>query len=240
MVAQAHFIWIEANPKSKPGANHRVEIYFGEPHEFLREEAGGRLDQHDGIEAWAVAAKGETVKFGLKKETNLFSGSTTPLKVGRYNLVAKSLGHEVQNLDQRTSRPLFFARTQFLSFEKGRVSERENEIKDFLDLDIIPATRSLDLLTGSIVPQVGNEFAVRVMFKGKPLGGRRVNAFAPNGWIKELPSTDSWGLTSFVPLWPGRYVLQVSQDEKSAGEFKGKKFDSLDYRATFAIQVDNR
>lgn len=242
-LAQAHFIWIETDPKGEPGKNQKVEIYFGEPHEFLREEAGGRLDQHDRIEAWAAAAKGEKTKVGLKKGVNLFSGVITPQKVGRYNLTAKSLGHEVQDLTgfgQGISRPLFFARGQFLSFERGRVSEREEEIKEYLDLDIIPVTKSLDPLIGTIVPKVGNELVVRVVFKGKPLARQRVNAFGPNGWIKELPSTDSWGVTSFVPLWPGRYVLQISQDEKAPGEFKGKSYETLNYRATLSLLVDKR
>ncbi|MDP2735236.1 MAG: hypothetical protein Q8P12_03445, partial [bacterium] len=181
-------------------------------------------------------------KVGLKKGGNLFSGVITPQKVGRYNLIAKSLGHEVQDLspDRGSSRPLFFARAQFLSFEKGRVSERDEEIKDYLDLDLIPVTRFLDPLNGSIVPKVGEEFALRAIFKGKPLAKVRVNAFGPNGWVKELPSTDSWGVTSFVPLWPGRYVLQVSQDEKAPGEFKGKVYVALNYRTTLTILVDNR
>lgn len=242
-LAQAHFIWIETDPKGEPGKNHKVEIYFGEPHEFLREEAGGRLDQHDGIEAWAVTSKVGKTKIGLKKGLNLFSGVITPQKVGRYNLIAKSLGHEIQDLTQNDRgiiRPLFFARTQLLSFEKGRVSEREEEIKEYLDLDIIPVSKSLDPLMGSIVPKIGDEFVVRVIFKGKPLARERVNAFGPNGWIKELQSTDSWGVTSFVPLWPGRYVLQIMHDEKAPGEFKGKSYETLNYRATLSLLVDKR
>lgn len=242
LTARAHFIWIESEPKGEPGKSHKVEIYFGEPHEFLREEAGGRLDQHDSIEAWAAAAKGEKINIALKKGVNLFSGAVILRAVGRYNIIAKSLGHEVQGSqsDRGTSRPLFFARGQFFSFERGRVSEREEEIKEHLDLDIIPVTKSLDPLIGSIVPKVGNEFVVRVIFKGKPVTRKRVNAFGSNGWIKELPSTDSWGVTSFVPLWPGRYVLQISQDEKAPGEFQGKSYDTLNYRATLTTLVDDR
>lgn len=242
-LAQAHFIWIETNLKGEPAKSQMVEIYFGEPHEFLREEAGGRLDQHDGIEAWTIGAKGEKTKLALRKGKNLFSGVITPQKVGRYNLIAKSLGHEVQDLTQSDGgiiRPLFFARTQFLSFEKGRVSEREEEIKEYLDLDIIPVTKSLDPLTGSIVPRAGDEFVVRVIFKGKPLAKKRVNAFGPNGWIKEMQSTDSWGVTSFAPLWPGRYVLQITHDEKAPGEFKGKSYETLNHRATLSLLVDKR
>src|SRR3990172_134604 len=242
ITAQAHFIWIETNPKGEAGANHVVEIYFGEPHEFLREEAGGRLDQHDGIEAWALGPKKERTKIDLRKAINLFGGSVIPRNVGRYNLIAKSMGHEVQDLTpgRGASRPLFFARTQFLSFEEKRVSEREEEIKEHLDLDIIPVSKSLDSLSGSIIPKPGDEFVVRVIFKGKPLASQRVNAFGPNGWIKELPSTDSWGVTSFVPLWPGRYVLQISQDETAPAEFKGKRYETLNYRATFTMLVNSK
>lgn len=237
---EAHFIWIETDPRGAPGKGQQVLVYFGEPHEFLREEAGGRLDQHDGLKAWSVDPKGEGIEITLKKELNRFSGIATPHRVGRYNVIAKSLNHEVMDLtkyDRGIIKPFFFARTQFLSFGAGRVSEREEEPKEYLDLDILPVTKALVPQEGSIVPKVGTEIAVRVIFKGKPLVKRRVNAFGPNGWIKEMQVTDSWGVTTFVPLWPGLYVLVVMHDEKAPGEFQGKRYEALNYRATLSILV---
>ncbi len=232
---EAHVIWIETNPKGEPGKEHKVELYFGEPHQFRREEAGGLLDRHDEVEAWAIGLKGEKIKIDFKKGVNLFSGIITPQKAGKHHILAKSLGGAPRD----NIRSLFFARAQFFSFQKGRVREREEEIKEQMELDILPVTRSLDPLLGSIAPKAGSEFVVRVIFKGNALTGQEVQAHGPNGWIKELQSTDSWGVTSFVPLWPGLYVVQVMHDEKSVGEFQGKRYELLNRRATLSFIVED-
>lgn len=239
--AQAHFIWIETDPAAQPGRSQTVLVYFGEPHEFLREESGGRLDQHDGLRAWLVDPHGEKSEVGLKKELNRFVGAFTPQAVGRHNVVVTSPNHAVMDLteyDRPVVKPLFYARTQGLAFAAGRTSEREKEITQFEDLDIVPVTKALDPVRGSIVPRVGNEVVVRVIFKSRPLTKRRVNAFGPNGWIKELQATDSWGVTSFVPLWPGRYVLVVTNDEKAPGRFGDRAYDVVEHRASLSILID--
>lgn len=238
--ADAHFIWVEVDPKAEPGGAQEIQVYFGEPHEFLREESGGRLDQHDGLQAWVIDPKGKKIELQLKKGLNRYVGTFTPAAVGRHNVVVTSQYHEVMDLteyDRGVVKPHFYARAQFLAFEKGRVSEREAEIKEFLGLDIVPATKALDPLKGSIVANAGAEIVVRAVFKGQPLVKRRVNAFGPNGWLKELQSTDSLGMTSFVPLWPGRYVLVLMNDEKAPAEFNGKRYDALNHRASLSILV---
>ncbi len=238
--AEAHFIWIETEPVAQPGRSQAVVVYFGEPHEFLREEAGGRLDHHDGLRAWVTDPHGEKLEMTLKKEQNRFVGAFTPKAVGRHNVVVTSREHPVMDLreyDRPLVKPLFYARTQSLAFEAGRTSEREREIADLADLDIVPVTKALDPLHGSIVSRAGNEVVVRVVFKGRPLAKRRVSALGPNGWIKELQPTDSWGVTSFVPLWPGRYVLVVTTEEKTPGRFADRAFDVVEHRATLSVLI---
>lgn len=237
---EAHFIWVEVDPKAAAGGAQEIQVYFGEPHEFLREESGGRLDQHDGLQAWVIDPKGKKVELQLEKGLNRFVGTFVPKTVGRHNVVVTSQHHEVMDLiqyDRGVVKPHFYARAQFLAFEKGRISEREEEIVEFLGLDIVPVTKALDPLKGSIVANAGAEIVVRAVFKGQPLAKRRVNAFGPNGWLKELQSTDSLGMTSFVPLWPGRYVLVLMNDEKAPAEFNGKRYDALNHRASLSILV---
>ncbi len=176
----------------------------------------------------------------LDKQQNRFAGSFSPTVPGRHHVEVSSLEHPVQDLADfggKLTKPLFFARAQFLVFSPGRVSEREQEPKEPLELDILPVTRALDPLRGSIVPKAGAEFAVRLVFKGKPLARRRITALGPNGWSKELPATDSWGVTTFVPVWPGRYVLTAVNDEKVPGEFRGQRYEVVAYRASFSLVV---
>lgn len=241
-LAKAHYIWIETEPQSKPGEVQEVHFYYGEYHEFLREEAGGRLEEIDGIKAWVIDPDGKKIEVALAKEKNHFKGAISPKKAGRYNITASNLEREVVDWSKHDIgivRPTYYARTQFISFEKGRVSESEEEIKDFLELDIVPVTKFLDPLKETISPQVGEEVALRVFFKAKPLAEAKLSAYAFNGWLKELRA-DSGGITRFVPLWKGRYVIECIYLEKTPGEFKGKRYEAIRHRATFTIMVDEK
>ena len=102
----------------------------------------------------------------LEKKTNFFQALVKPEKPGRCNIVANDLKTEVKDGTKSDSigimyKPMFYARTQFLSFEAGRVSEKEAEITDILDLDIIPITSHLDPANGTISPDVGDEVVFR-------------------------------------------------------------------------------
>jgi hypothetical protein len=47
-MAQAHFIRIETESMGKPDTPVEISLFYGEPHEFLREESPGKLDRHAG------------------------------------------------------------------------------------------------------------------------------------------------------------------------------------------------
>lgn len=241
--ARAHFLWVETDPAGAPGKGQDVYVYFGEPHEFLREESGGRLDQHDALRAWVVDPTGEKIPLLLKKGLNRFSGTFTPRRVGRHDVVVVSESHAVMDLTpygRRLTKPLFYARAQFLAFEAGRLSERENEIRVLMDYDIVPVTKALDPLQGSMVSAPGSEVVVRLVSKGQPVARTRLHVLGPNGWIKELQPTDAWGVTTFVPLWAGRYVVVAEAEEQEAGEFEGKRYEVISRRASFSLLVETR
>ena len=40
-MAQAHFIWIETESVGKPDTPVEISLFYGEPHEFLREKSPG-------------------------------------------------------------------------------------------------------------------------------------------------------------------------------------------------------
>ena len=47
-MAQAHFIWIETESVGKPDTPVEISLFYGEPHEFLREESPGNQDRRAG------------------------------------------------------------------------------------------------------------------------------------------------------------------------------------------------
>lgn len=242
--AFAHFVWIETPPTISPGEKVEAKFYFGESHEFLREEAGGRLDNRENMKVWTVDSKGERQSVSFKKNVNFFSAKVRVEKPGRYNLIAADLESEVVDGTKFATvgimfKPMFYARTQFLAYEPGRVSERETEITEIMDLDIIPVTSHLNPLKGTIAPNVGDEIVIQVFFKGEPVFKAKPLALSPIGWVKEL-RTNSKGITRFTPLWPGTYVIDYVHMEKTPGEYEGKTYEGVRHRATLTIQVVSR
>ena len=130
------------------------------------------------------------------------------------------------------------ARRRLLVFEAGRLSERDRELGGLLEYDIVPVTRGIDPRAGALAFLPGHELLVRLITKTQPTARVRLQAQGPNGWIKEMRPGDSWGVTSFVPLWPGRYVISLERDEPSLGELQGRTYDTISQRVTFSFLVE--
>jgi uncharacterized GH25 family protein len=237
--AVAHFMWIETEATARPGSEQPIRVYFGEYQEFLREEAGGRLDTIDGVTLRIVDPKRAATDVMLTKKGNYFEGMVPSCMPGRYAVVAEQSEAVVQDLtkyDMGIVKPKFHARTHFLCFEEGRVGEREPDVAAHQDLDVIPLSKGLNLAKGTLSYSPGGEIVVKVLFKGQPFASKHLLVHAPIGWDKEL-HTDAQGIASFTPLWPGRYVFEAEHQEKTPGEFKGKPFEAVRHRGTLALQV---
>lgn len=235
----AHFVWVETDRPANPGEDHPISIYFGEYQEFLREEAGGRLDTIDGVTLHVIDPKRVHHDIPLTKQGNHFSGHLPSCIPGRYAVTAHQQDAVVQDLtkhDMGIVKPLYYARTEFVCYADGRVGERQPEPVPALDLEVLPLSRGLDLSRRSVSPRVGSEIVLKVVFKGAPVASRQVLVHSPIGWDKEL-HTDTQGVASFYPAWPGFYVVEVEYQEKTPGQFKGKPFEAVRHRATFTVQV---
>jgi uncharacterized GH25 family protein len=238
-VSFAHFVWVESNGVAIPGQEHAISVYFGEYAEFLREEAGGRLDTIDGVTLHVIDPKRVHHDIPLTKKDNHFAGRLPSCIPGRYAVTAHQAEAAVQDLtkhDMGIVKPMFYARTEFVCYAEGRVGERQPEPNVALDLEVIPLSRALNLAHKEVSRKVGSEIVVKVVFKGNPIASRQVLVHSPIGWDKEL-HTDSQGVASFNPSWPGIYVIEVEYQEKTPGQFKGKSFEAVRHRGTLAVDV---
>lgn len=238
--ASAHFIWLEAPPALARNSEPTVALYFGEYQEFLREEAGGRLDKMDGTKAWVVDPKGSRQELSLGKKGSRFVGVLNqPCLPGRYQVLAEHTELEVQDLTKRDlgiAKPHFHARTQFVCADDSWIGEREKEIAPTGGLDILLLTKGINLARGELTASLGTEMLVKIVFKGAPLVSQEFLVHSPLGWNKEI-KTDSQGIASFTPLWPGRYVLELLHVEKASGEFNGKAYQTIRHRATLTLEI---
>lgn len=236
----AHYVWIEVPGTITPGKEAQARLYFGEAHEFLREESGGRLDERAGLTASLTTTDSSKTKIPLTKKDNFFAGNFLPKKPGIFQIVGIDSESEVNPGGSYTNgmayKPMFYARRQLVAFEKGRVSERSPAMGEAMELDILPVTRHLDPETGSISPRAGEEVVMQVIFQGKPFDKAKVFAYSPQGWMKEMTS-DVQGLIRFKPLWAGLYILDCVQLEKKKGAFRGNPFEAIRHRATYTLEA---
>ena len=64
-MAQAHFVWIEARPVGKPDAPVEISLFYGEPHELLREESPGNLERDEPSVGELQGRKYDTISQGV-------------------------------------------------------------------------------------------------------------------------------------------------------------------------------
>ena len=98
-----------------------------------------------------------------------------------------------------------------------------SEQKPRLALDLVPT---------------GKPGRFALFYQGKPRPKTKVTLVTQSGWLKEA-MTDEQGQVSFEMPWKGRYVAEVSVNERSAGERSGpsgaEKYDAISYATTLTF-----
>ncbi|WP_454064457.1 DUF4198 domain-containing protein [Candidatus Nitrospira salsa] len=235
----AHFVWIESPSALPPNQSTIVKAYFGEYQESLKEQTGGRLDERAGLTSWLIEPNGNKRVLEITQETNYFRIPVNLNNPGMYNLMAIDQDEPVRDGTPYPSigmhyKPMFYARTQFSIAAPPASSEHHTQTAETLQLDIVPSqpasSKSSDSLT------VNEKMEFQVIFKGQPLAKAKPVAYAPNGWSKELETNDS-GVTHFTPIWPGTYVIDYVNLEKTPGKFQDQPYEAIRHRATLTIHV---
>lgn len=98
-----------------------------------------------------------------------------------------------------------------------------NETKAVNDLELVPTEAG------------GNTF--QLVFKGRPVAASQVNVETSEGWRRVLtPAKD--GTVSFVPAFPGLYVLEVSARVNNGSvTLDGKKYNDVRHTATLSFEM---
>lgn len=88
-----------------------------------------------------------------------------------------------------------------------------------------------------LVPTEPGGNAYRLVFKGKPVAASQVLVDTSEGWRRTLtPGPD--GSVTFVPYFPGLYVLEVSARVNNASvTVDGKNYTDVRYTATLSFEV---
>ena len=196
----------------QPDGQHAV-IRFGEFGENLREASPGLLDKFGKPSGALVSPAGE--KSGDAEK--FAEGFRLPFKAGEgESIVAEDAAYplyEWKQGDRSTTNWFHPAARLITSF---------SEQKPRLVLDLVPT---------------GTPGQFTLHYKGKPRPKTKVALVTQSGWGKEA-TTDENGQVTFDMPWKGRYVAEVSVNERSGGERKGsagaEKYDAVSYATTLS------
>jgi uncharacterized GH25 family protein len=216
----AHALWIETSSSGKKGQPHEVKVFYGEYAAKELEETGKWYSDLKDFALWLTVPGKEKVKLNTTAGTNFYSASFTPEQDGVYLL---TVSHEAKDLGGTT-------KYEFSSVAAVAVG-RSNAI------DHLSIPNSINVAANEAKTyKVNSPVQLKAVLNGRPAANKPVSVFSPEGWSKEF-ITDAHGGISFIPLWPGTYVLELSSFEKTNGEHNGQKFTAVWQGATSSIGV---
>ena len=217
--AHAHYLWMETPPSKDQKATQKIEIYYGEFEESLREVSGGRLDKVEGLHAWWTGTDNQRREITLEKKSNFFFGTVKGAKDSIIQAEELNLAvTDLRKYEIGIVKPNLYA-----SAYVGDSTENLSAPQSKTTLGIYPI-------------QLGEEIVLKVFFKDEALPNAKVNIHAPNTWSKEF-NTDASGMVRFKPPWTGQHVAEVIYLGKTAGEFKGVPYEAIRHRATFTWNI---
>lgn len=206
--ANAHYLWLERH-----GAEPR--LYFGEINE-VREKSPGRLDEIPAPKVWSgegaarrdFSATRTATHFALAAPGAGGKGAAAPLLASETSIGVKDWTRSGLGI----VKPMFYARNVAWPAQAAVAPE--------LALDIVPVA--------------GRKNTFQVFFNGAPLAKAKVAIVAPNDWTRDERS-DAQGMVTLPTPWRGTYLLEVIHKEDKAGEYEGKKYESLRHRTTLTF-----
>ncbi|MBE9600191.1 DUF4198 domain-containing protein [Pedobacter sp. MC2016-24] len=217
----AHALWIETSTSGKAGKAQQVKVYYGEYVSNEREETSKWYSDVKDFTLWLTAPGKEKIKLSTTPGTNFYAASFTPDTDGTYVL---TVSHEAKELGGTTKYE--FLSTAIVAVGKPAV----------IDHAQIPASLQVHT-TEAKTYKTNAPVKFKAVQNGKPLANKTVSVFSPEGWGKEI-TTDENGMVTFSPIWPGRYVLEVSAMDKTAkGTHHGKDYAAAWQGATSSFEV---
>jgi hypothetical protein len=188
-------------------------IRFGEFGENLREASPGLLDKFGKPAGVLVSAAGERSAAADK----LADGFRLPFKAREGDaIVAEDAVYPLYTWKQADRETINWFHPA------ARLITTFAEQKPRLVLDLVPA---------------GQPGRFTLFFKDKPRPKTKVTLVTQSGWAKE-GTTDEQGQVAFDMPWKGRYVAEVSVNDRSPGERTvangNEKYDAVSYVTTLS------
>jgi uncharacterized GH25 family protein len=215
----AHSLWIETAAKGKIGQSQAVKLYFGEFAQDERDELSKWRSDLPSLTLWLISPDGQKTQLTTKQGVNMVESDFTPQKNGVYTLL---VSHKLKDLSGGTGLLEFAAST---NVNVGTTAAPEADINTN-DVKALPVSAT----------KVNAALKIKVWVKGAHKAGGTVLVFSPNKWAQELTTSED-GTVSFVPLWPGKYVIEATNYTSTPGISGNVNYKTFWQGATYSFDV---
>jgi uncharacterized GH25 family protein len=253
----AHQVWIEMATPGSPGQEQVAHICWG--HSGQRVSGPMLESQKDRLTAWLASPESPTERLPLTLGADSYTARAVPRQPGYYTLGAETQGgiadREFHGIPAGTR--IVMSGKTFLHVPG---SEAGLERLVGMDLELVPVGDPKSWRTGGVV-------TVRVVFKGKPVGGKKAEVSLSTVGPKPLANDSrveglEWSVKNYAdprtgevsfPLivggrhtfflkyvdeTPGRYDGDLTMTTKFSHLRKGDAYERTLYMGTLTVQVN--
>lgn len=216
----AHALWIETAATGKIGQKQTVKVFYGEYAANERENIDKWYSDVKEFSLWLVGPDQKKTQLTVAAVgDNSFEASFTPEQNGSYALL---VSHEAKELGG-TTKYHFLASAHVAVGKAASAAQNTNALR--LHAENAQGTK------------VNKPVQLKAFLNDAAAKGKTVSVFSPSGWSKELHTNDN-GDVEFIALWPGRYVIEVSDFDKTPGQHHGKDYKAVWKGATYSFIVE--
>ena len=231
--AYAHQVWVETASGPRAGQPHKVEVCWG--HAGSREGGSALAKQQDKLTVYVVGPGGRQ-PLPVTTSSDSFTAQFTPQAAGCHVLGAEL---QVGIIDRELHG--IPANTRIVMCGKACARVDGNSVVPAaplgFDLELVPVSNLHDAKPGDAV-------TVKVLHRGKPLGGRNVlvslNTAGPlphseasgigtREWSIESTADPSSGELTFPLIVGGQHLFLVKFIDETAGTYEGDRNDRSDF-----------
>jgi uncharacterized GH25 family protein len=215
----AHALWIETASTGKVRQKQTVKVFYGEYIENERDSVAKWYSDVKEFTLWLVGPDQQKTQLTVEPGVNYFESNFTPTQNGAYTLV---VSHEAKELGGSTKYHFLSTASVSVGKQSGRAPLNTNAL-------MLHSDSFLDA-------KVNKPLELKALLNSAVAKGKIVSVFSPIGWSREL-KTDDNGMAVFTPIWPGRYVFEVSDIDKTPGQHYGKDYKSTWKGATYSLEI---
>lgn len=218
----AHYLWLETNRTGKLGEKQEVRVHYGEyTYGVIEKVKGENFPLVAKFNVWVIAPDGSKTSLNTVAKENYYTANFTPSMKGTYTIALNN--NEIDVLDY-TQWDFGIFKTHYHSTAKVQVGKEEGET-------------SIINKNGIAIKELkneGDEIALQVYYKGKPLAKNEFKIYVSDLWTKTL-ETDEKGKVTFKLPWKTKYTMETTFEERVPGSYNGKDYEFIWHCATYCI-----